>query len=120
MSDASGRSPDDTVGLDEDRTDLRGQMARALAQGGFSGVHVLSIDSAEKVLTGPRMGLIDYLRTHEVESIRELAREMDRDKGNVSRDLKLLAKYGIIDFDTSGRGKRPFLKVDHLVVEPIF
>ncbi|GGL36281.1 hypothetical protein GCM10009037_19830 [Halarchaeum grantii] len=95
-------------------------MARALAEGGFSGVHVLSIDSAETVLTDPRMSLIDYLRAHDVESIRELARELDRDKGNVSRDLKLLAKYGIVGFDTSGRAKRPFLKVEHLVVEPVF
>ncbi|WP_449404299.1 HVO_A0114 family putative DNA-binding protein [Halarchaeum acidiphilum] len=52
------------------------------------------------------MRIVEHLHNHNVESARELARELDRDKGNVSRDLKFLAKYGVVGFDTTGRAKR--------------
>ncbi|MHC3439573.1 HVO_A0114 family putative DNA-binding protein [Natrialbaceae archaeon A-gly3] len=93
-------------------------MARALARGGMEGVQILSLESAEKVLTPKRQELIQMLREEEVESVRDLARRVERDKGQVSRDLGVLAEHSVIKYEESGRAKRPYLVQDHIVVEP--
>lgn len=87
--------------------------------GGMDGVYVLSHESAERILTEKRRELIDVLDHEEVESVRALARRVERDKAQVSRDLRALAKHGVVNFEESGREKRPHLENDHLVVEPI-
>jgi predicted transcriptional regulator len=94
-------------------------MARALAKGGMTGAYVLSHESAERVLTEKRRELLDVLDRDEVDSVRDLARRVERDKAQVSRDLGVLAEHGVVDFEKSGREKRPYLENDHLVVEPI-
>lgn len=111
-------STDRDDGADE-RVARRRQMAQALARGGMENVHVLSHESAETVLTPKRREIIGELRQHDVDSVRELARRLDRDKGDVSRDLATLATHGVIKYDEDGRAKRPYLDQDHIVVEPI-
>ena len=121
MSEASHDERDEPVSRSEEasRRKRRKKMARALAKGGMTGVYVLSHESAERVLTEKRRELIDVLRREEVESVRDLARRVERDKAQVSRDLRVLAKHGVVNFEDSGRKKRPYLENDHLVVEPI-
>jgi len=104
---------------DGERADRRAQMARALAHGGMDGVQILSFESAEKVLTPKRRELIKALRTEDIESVRHLARYVDRDKGQVSRDLGVLAEHGVIQYEESGREKRPHLVQEHITVEPL-
>lgn len=94
-------------------------MARALARGGMDGVNVLSHESAERVLTERRRELVAVLDRDEVASVRDLARRVERDKAQVSRDLGVLAEHAVVDFEETGREKRPYLANDHLVVEPI-
>ena len=106
-------------GSDRDRTALRAEMARALARGGMEGVHVISLEQAEEVLTPRRREIIDELREHEYDSVRALARALDRDKGQVSRDLGMLSEHAIITYETDGQAKAPRLTQEHLVVEPI-
>ncbi|WP_256394195.1 HVO_A0114 family putative DNA-binding protein [Natronoarchaeum rubrum] len=106
--------------LDDDtRATRRGEMARALARGGMEGVQVISLESAEKVLTPKRHEIIETLREKDVESVRHLARSLDRDKGQVSRDLGVLAEHGVIAYDEEGRSKRPYLVQEHIIVEPL-
>lgn len=107
-----------TDGEDE-RVDRRAEMARALARGGMEGVHVLSLETAQRILTPKRYEIIDVLRREEVESVRGLARRLDRDKAQVSRDLQDLAEYGIIRYDRDGRAKRPRIAQEHIVIEPV-
>lgn len=104
---------------DSEPAERRAQMARALAQGGMDGVQVISFESAEKVFTPKRRELIKTLRTQDVESVRDLARRVDRDKGQVSRDLGVLAEHSVISYDEEGRAKRPYLTQEHIVVEPM-
>lgn len=99
--------------------DRRAEMARALALGGMENVHVLSLESAEKVLTPKRQEIIRTLRKEEVDSVRDLARRLDRDKGQVSRDLQVLAEHAVIRYETDGRSKAPRLSQEHIVIEPI-
>ena len=120
MSDAeSNVSADVSVDEPSNQSDLRGEMARALARGGMSGVQVISWDSAETVLTSKRRELIETLRETTPESVRGLARELDRDKSQVSNDLSTLAELGIIQYEKNGNAKAPRLTQDHIVVEPI-
>jgi len=103
----------------EERRERRAEMARALARGGMEGVHVISLEQADEVLTPRRKEILEVLSKDEYESVRGLARELGRDKGQVSRDLGLLAEHGIVTFDTDGRSKSPRLGQEHVVVEPV-
>lgn len=105
---------------DTSEVETRVEFARVLARGGMEGAQIISQNTADEVLTEKRREIIARLRGQDIESVRGLARELNRDKAAVSRDLKLLAEHGIIDFETDGRGKRPYLQHDHLVVEPVF
>lgn len=104
---------------DVDRTELRQELAHALAKGGMVDVHVISHETAENVLTPRRREIIRTLKQKEVESVRGLARTLGRDKGAVSRDLSALADSSIITYETDGRAKRPVLVSEHVVIEPI-
>jgi len=103
----------------EQRQARRAEMATALARGGMEGVHVLSLEQADEVLTPKRQEIIEALGHGEYESVRQLARELDRDKGQVSRDLTVLSTHAIITYEEDGRSKSPRLTQDHVVVEPI-
>jgi predicted transcriptional regulator len=85
----------------------------------MSGVQVISWESAETVLTPKRRELIETLRETTPESVRGLARELDRDKSQVSNDLSTLAELGVIQYEKNGNAKAPRLTQDHIVVEPI-
>lgn len=102
-----------------DGADRRREMARALARGGMDDVHILSRDTADKALTPKRMEIVRVLKEREIESVRELARVLDRDKGQVSRDLQVLAELSIIHYESDGRSKSPRLSHEHVVVEPV-
>lgn len=94
-------------------------MARALARGGMEGVQVLSLEAADEILTPKRVEIIELLGSEDVESVRELARRLGRDKGQVSRDLGKLAEHGVIRYEEAGRAKTPHLTQERIVVEPI-
>jgi predicted transcriptional regulator len=82
-------------------------------------VQIISLESAEKVLTPKRKEIIRTLRHEDVASVRELARRLGRDKGQVSRDLQVLAEHAVIRYETDGRAKAPRLMQEHIVIEPI-
>lgn len=104
---------------EQERVERRAEMARALARGGMEGVHVLSLETAQRILTPKRYEIIDVLSREDLGSVRGLARRLDRDKAQVSRDLQDLAEYGIIRYDTDGRAKSPRLAQEHIVIEPL-
>lgn len=104
---------------DADGAARRAEMARALARGGMENVQIISLESAEKVLTPKRKEIIRALRDEDVASVRELARRLDRDKGQVSRDLQVLAEHAVIHYETDGRAKAPRLTQEHIVIEPV-
>lgn len=69
--------------------------------------------------TPKRQESIEALGLGEYESVQQFARELDRDKGQVSRDLKTLSKHATISSDEQDRSKPPWLNQEHVVVEPI-
>lgn len=112
-------TPSTTFRSDDERARRRSEMARALARGGMESVKVLSLEEADELLTPKRQQLIEALSRDEYESVRGLARALDRDKAQVSRDLGTLAEHGLVTYDTDGRSKSPQLTQDRVVVEPI-
>ncbi len=75
------------------------------------------------MLTDSRLALIAYLDQHgeAIESVSDLARRLDRDKGAVSKDLRRSAELAVIAYEGDGDGtaKRPVLNHDHVVIEPV-
>lgn len=90
---------------------------------GYTDVLVLRRENGRGVLTESRLELVGYLDRHgdQVESVRDLARKLDRDKGAVSKDLRRLAELDIVEYEGEGDGeaKRPVLKHEHVVIEPV-
>lgn len=104
---------------EEARSECRSEMARALARGGMDGVHILTLEQAEEVLSPKRQEIVEALGQGEYKSVRALARDLGRDKGQVSRDLGVLAEHSIVTFETDGRSKSPRLTQEHVLIEPI-
>lgn len=104
---------------EEERAKRRSEMARALARGGMEDVKILSLEEADELLTPKRQELVEALSQGEYDSVRGLARELDRDKAQVSRDLAALAEHGLVAYETDGRSKSPRLTQQRVVIEPI-
>lgn len=90
---------------------------------GYTDVLVLRRESGAEILTDRRLALIEYLTDHgtDIESVSDLARRLDRDKGAVSKDLTRLAELDVIEYEGAGNGevKRPVLKHEYVVIEPV-
>lgn len=104
---------------DADRVLDRTEVGLALSRAGFGDVHVLSHEAADRALTRNRRELIQVIDSQDVASIRDLARRIDRDTGNVKRDLDVLVAENIVAFHRDGRAKRPYVKPDTIVQEPV-
>ena len=120
-SNVDAGDPPDT-GIDE-RILEQEAFAADLNKQGYTDVLVLRRENGRDVLTDARLAIVDHLERlgDEIESVSDLARRLDRDKGAVSKDLRRLAELDIVGYEGSGGGevKRPVLKHDHVVIEPV-
>lgn len=104
---------------EEKQKPSRLEYMRMLAESGYSDSVILRRETASEVLTDERMRIVDTLRDREVESMTELADVLDREKSAVKRDLDILFKYDIVEYEEEGRKKAPRLKHTHIFVEPV-
>jgi len=72
---------------------------------------------ALRLLSDARFGLLETIRTETPESIRELARLVDRDVSIVHKDLELLAEHGIVELRSEGRNKRPIVAYEEIHID---
>lgn len=82
--------------------------------------YVLSLpDEAalERVLRAKNLELIRTIAGSSPESMRELARLVDRDPKNVSAALHRLADLGLIRFEENGRAKRPVVWYEDIAID---
>lgn len=115
-------SGDEIFGADEsapERVTVRYKAGEALSKAGFGDVLVLSHEQADSVLTPARRQIIEALSATDVSSVRDLAETLDRDPGNLARDLQVLVAENVVRYVEQGRAKRPELIHDTIVSEPI-
>lgn len=82
--------------------------------------YVLSLpdeEALERVLSAKNLELVRTVATQEPESVRELARLVDRDIKNVSTALNHLAELGLVEFEDAGRAKRPTVWYDNVEID---
>ncbi|WP_248516279.1 HVO_A0114 family putative DNA-binding protein [Salinarchaeum laminariae] len=119
--DPDGGGPPD--GRIAERPRKQDEFATDLNSRGYTDVLVLRRENGRDILTDSRLAITQHLDQHgeKVESVSDLARRLDRDKGAVSKDLRRLAELDIIAYEGEGDGeaKRPILNHDHIVIEPV-
>ncbi|WP_123619283.1 hypothetical protein [Halorubrum sp. CSM-61] len=80
----------------------------------------LSIDDLEtfgRVFRSTNLELLEAIVEHEPESIRELARLVDRNPPEVLDNVNELADYGLVELEANGRAKRPVVWYDEIDVD---
>ena len=74
-------------------------------------------DQLGQVFTPRAIDLLHAIAQAEPESIRATARLVDRDIKQVSENLKRLEAYGVVEFVTEGRAKRPVVPYDEIDIQ---
>lgn len=69
-----------------------------------------SIKSLSEVLSENNLRLLQIINEEKPSSIKELAEITHRQAGNLSRTLRTMERYGIIEFKKSGKNSRPVAK----------
>lgn len=95
------------------------EFARRMSEAGYSDLLVLDRRTAQEVMTEKRTELLEEIQDEEPDSVRGLARRVERDPAQVSRDLDTLFRNGIIEFDEQGDRKVPVLAHENVFVKPI-
>lgn len=109
----------DVMATDSSTEDGHAEFVRDLMTGGLEDVLVLDLDAATRVLTDKRRELLERVEEGDVESVRGLAADLDRDKAAVSRDLDVLFEYDIVAYERDGARKIPVPKHETVLVKPI-
>jgi len=71
----------------------------------FSDVSML-----RKILSNQKARILSELKNQNPSSIYELAKKLNRDFKSVRNDLKLLERFGFIEFQSNSKGKRTSLR----------
>lgn len=108
----------------EDRTERADPFQRyvlALSEAGYDDALQTFDDLDERVLTRRRLEIVQVLADDdvEVESIRDLARRLDRHVSIVKEDLDVLARNDLVAYETEGNRKIPALKHRNVFVKPL-
>ncbi|WP_456405370.1 HVO_A0114 family putative DNA-binding protein [Thiolapillus sp.] len=80
------------------------QRFKSAMQGQVEGAHVSfpSLELFHKLMTPRRLRLIESIQQMGPVRLRELARRLDRDAGNLVRDLKPLREWGVVEDTDDG------------------
>lgn len=104
-----------------DRSDLEDRLAAIDAgEDVASGAPMLSIEDLEtfgRVFRATNLELLAAIVEHEPESIRGLARLVDRHPPEVLENVHELADYGLLELEDEGSAKRPVVWYDEIDVD---
>lgn len=108
------------IGAGPDRSDLQDSLA-ALDAGEEverepSRLIIESLETFGRIFRATNLELIEAIAEHEPESIRELARIVDRHPPEVTDNVTELADYGVITLEEHGRAKQPRLWYDEIEI----
>jgi predicted transcriptional regulator len=83
------------------------------------GLYFESVDELRRILTEKRLGLLLAIARHRPASVHELAGLVARDYKNVSGDIALLERFGLVSLETrsgKGRAQTPTVPYDEIHV----
>jgi predicted transcriptional regulator len=100
------------------RVQVRLETAKALSDAGFGDVLILAHESVREVFTPKRREIMEVLATEDVTSVRDLADRLDRNPGNISRELDVLVRNNVVGYNEEGKVKRPTLEYETVIGEP--
>ncbi len=66
-------------------------------------IWVRSVDEFRKLLSEKNMTLLAAIRSQRPKSVSELARNMQEDQGNLTKRLKMLASFGLVELEEGER-----------------
>jgi len=66
-------------------------------------IWVRSVDEFRKLLSEKNMNLLAAIRVQRPKSVSELARNMQEDQGNLTKRLKMLASFGLVELEEGER-----------------
>lgn len=109
---AIGTRPDrsdleDTLGAIDAGDDVEPQPAR---------LSIESLATFGRIVRPTNLEFLEAVAEHEPESIRELARIVDRRPPEVTENVTELADYGLLELEDHGRAKRPTVWYDEIEV----
>lgn len=109
------------IGPRPDRNDLEETLAAIDAGDDVSAspsrLTVESLGTFNRVFRPTNLELLQAIAEHEPDSIRQLARLVDRHPPEVTENVTELENYGLIEVETDGRAKRPRVWYDEISVE---
>lgn len=73
-------------------------------------------DTLKTIFTQSRIELIKTVKSKSPHSVGELADMLDRPVESVSRDLKILENYGLLELVQVGKLKQPVVEKDTLLI----
>jgi predicted transcriptional regulator len=104
-----------------DRSDLEERLeAIDAGEDVAPGEPTLSIEDLEtfgRIFRSTNLELLEAIVEHEPESIRELARFVDRHPPEVLENVNELTDYGLIELEQHGQSKRPVVWYDEIDVD---
>jgi len=110
-----------TIGTPTDRSDLDDRLAAIDAgediEPADATLAVESLETFGRVFRPTNLRLLEAITTHEPESLRELARIVDRNPPDVLDNINELETYGLVELVEEGRSKRPVVWYDEINVD---
>ncbi len=76
-----------------------------------------TLESMAQVLSGKNRQLLKMIQDHRPSSLKELEAISGRKKSNLSRTLKTMSNYGLVDLMQEGRAVQPVVKASEFQVE---
>jgi len=109
------------VGHTPDRTDLASDLA-ALDDGeavepAEPTLGIPDLETFGRVFRATNLAVLEAIVAHEPDSIRELARTLDRHPPEVLENVHELSNYGLVELREEGRATRPVVRYDSVAVE---
>ena len=76
-----------------------------------------SVQSMAQVLSSENQELLKIINKHKPESLKELEEVSGRKRSNLSRTLKTMSRYGIVELVKQERKLKPLVKATDFMVE---
>lgn len=111
------------IGDSPDRTDLEPDLETIDDQGieavetRPSTMVVADLETFGRVFRSTNLELLEAIAEHEPESIRELARIVDRNPPEVLDNVNELWHHGLVELEKEGRAKRPTVWYDEIAAD---